>query len=176
MKIEELRTGDILHCRRNTLTAKLIRLFTGGWPSHTATVVECWGQTYVIDAQSDGISPKPIKQWLKKYKYEVIVARPDYTVDSRGYSIRAFSKSGITGYAYASLIFVHPWMALTGSFPHSDPEKDKMVCSEYVAWLNGIKFPYRMTPNDMMNYTKQNNFIHHNLEKKTRKFWIFKNK
>lgn len=157
----KLKTGDILHCRANRLISRLIRLFIKGWSNHTATVVIIWGQTYILEAQRKGVHLIPLDEWIKKYDYEVIVARPNNpNFTEKMFATKALKKVGNTGYAYTSIIFHHPWAVITGKWRHQkrDPEKDKMVCSEYVAWTYGIENAYRFTPRDMMEYTKKKDF------------------
>lgn len=161
-----LYTGDILHCRGKSWLSKAIRWFTKGWCNHTAVVIECWGQPYIVDAQKNGINPKPLEAWLREYNYEIEIARPNVgPKDPRAYSIRAFIKVGLTGYDYNSLIFRHPWAIITGRWAKDqDPNQDKMVCSEYVAWLEQIEKPYRITPKKLRDYTHRGNYSHYDYE------------
>ena len=135
-------------------------------PSLAAVVVEVWGQIYVIDAQKNGVNPKPLESWLREYQYEIIVARPcTGPRDIRTFSIRAFMKVGLTGYDYASLIWRHPWSIITGKWvKDKNPSDKKMVCSEYVAWLYQIEKPYRITPMKLHEYTRRKDFIHSKYE------------
>lgn len=158
----ELKTGDILHCKGKSWLSKAIRWWTkADFANHTAVVVECWGQIYVVDAQKNGINPKPLEAWLREYEYDIIVARPIIgPKDERTFSIRAFLKVGLTGYDYVSLIFRHPWAILTGKWAKTDKTADKMVCSEYVAWLYQIEKPERITPDDLHKITRKGGFVH----------------
>lgn len=156
-----LKTGDILHCSRNTLLAKVIKWFTKSKYSHTATVVECWGQTYIVDSQKAGFQPKPLEHWLKKYKYKVVVARPEIgPKDPKTYAIKTFSKVSVSKYDYFALLIVHPIYALTGKWiAKGDPDRARDICAEIVARLWNIKEPYKMTPQKMYEYTINHNFI-----------------
>jgi hypothetical protein len=157
----ELETGDILHCSRKGIVATLIRKFTKSPISHTAVVVEVWGNTYIIDAQSNGVNLKPFEEWLRKYKYQFIVARPVKPVDEYMFSMKAFLKIGVTGYDFASLLWRHPLAIITGNWRKKyDPTDKSMVCSQYVAYTYGIVDSYRMTPKDMFEWTEKNEFIH----------------
>lgn len=158
-----LQTGDILHCHGKTWVSKAIRWFTKSWVNHTAVVVEVWGHTYIVDAQKNGVNPKPLEAWLKEYNYEIIVARPKTgPKDPRTFSIRAFMKVGLTGYDYNSLIFRHPWAIITKKWARDKDTNDKrMVCSEYVAWLYQVEKPYRITPKKLYDYTKRGEFHHY---------------
>lgn len=158
----KLHTGDILHCHTNRLLGRMISWFTKGWATHTATVVEVWGRTYIVDSQSDGTNARPLEAWLEKYDYDIIVARPNEEVNERKYSVKAFSKIGHTAYDYASLIFRHPWAIITKKWARDkDPNDKRMVCSEFVAWCYNIDKPYRITPKKIHDYTKRHDFTHY---------------
>lgn len=163
---QDLKTGDILHCSRKGVISKLISWFTKSKITHTATVVTVWDQIYIVDAQKDGVNARPLQAWLEEYGYTVIVARNEVIPpDPREYSIEAFSKIGHTGYDFISLLWRHPWAIITGKWgKDKDPDDDRMVCSEYVAWLYDIVDPYRITPKKMHQYTTANNFTHYSLE------------
>lgn len=158
----KMKTGDILHCSRNTLVSRLIMWFTKGKYSHTAVAVECWGQIYIVDAQSDGVQPKPLEHWIKKYKYKVIVARPRTgPKDPKTFCIKAFSRVSVQKYDMVSLLLVHPIYAITGKWlAKGDPNRRADICSEYVARLYNIEDPYKMTPKKMYDYTINLDFIH----------------
>lgn len=77
---EELQTFvqdfDFAFCRSKRPLSVLIRVFTTGKWSHIAHFRKDEnGTVYVVDAQRDGYEPKPLDEWLKRYKYEFIVVR-----------------------------------------------------------------------------------------------------
>lgn len=157
----DLKTGDILHCSRKGIVATLIRKFTKSPISHTAVAIEVWGEMYIIDAQKNGVNLKPLEEWLVKYKYQFIVARPVLGVDEREFSLHAFKKIGVTGYDFASLLWRHPRAIITGTWRKKyDPTDTSMVCSQYVAYCYDILNAYRMTPKDMFDYTSEGGFTH----------------
>lgn len=158
---EKLKTGDILHCHGKGWLSNVISWFTKSYITHSAVVVEVWGQVYVIDAQSNGVNPKPLEAWLKKYKYDIIVARPKVgPKDPRTFSIKAFMKVGLTGYDYKSLIIKQPWSIINKRWQINKDDHSKMICSEYVAWLYQIEKPYRITPAKLYDLTQKGNFFH----------------
>ena len=163
---KDLKTGDILHCNSGRVLSRLIRWFTrSDFANHTAVVVECWGQLYVVDAQKDGTNPRPIEQWYRDFGYQVIVARPNIgPKDPKAFSIKAFTKVGNTAYDFVSLILKYPFWTITGKWKkESDPES-KMFCSEYVAWLWGIENSHRIDPHALMQHTQSStNFKHYEL-------------
>jgi hypothetical protein len=163
---KDLKTGDILHCNSNRLLSKMIRWVTkSNFANHTAVVVECWGQLYVVDAQKDGVNPRPIDQWYKDFSYKVIVARPKIgPKDPKAFSIKAFTKVGNTAYDFASLIVKYPLWAITGKWKKESDPQEKMFCSEYVAWLWQIENSNRIDPHALMQHTSAStNFKHYQL-------------
>ena len=160
----ELKGGDILHCSGNRLISRLIKRFTKSKFSHTAYVVEIWGKIYIIDSQRDGTNPRPLEAWLKKFQYDVIVARKPATPSERKVEyIRAFDKSGNTGYDLVTLFIRQPWKILTGKWAKWLEEKDpeeKMVCSEFVMWVKEVYGNERYTPQMAFDWTEANNYDH----------------
>lgn len=157
----ELRTGDVLHCKGHRLLSKAISFFTKSPITHSAVVIECWGQIYVVDAQKNGVNPKPLKAWLEEYKYDIYVSRPKIgPKDPKTFSIKAFSKVGLIGYDFESLLWKFPISILTGKWgKDKDPNEDKMVCSEYVAWLWQIERSYRITPKRLHELLQRSSFL-----------------
>jgi len=158
---ENLKTGDIIHCRGKRLIPKLIMWATKSTISHTALFIEIWGQPYIIEAQRNGVNVKPWDAWRTKYGYEFLIHRSNDTflqAKIKRFSVRAMSKVGTTGYDFTSLLIRHPWRLITGKWRKRKFEHDKMYCSEYVAWTHGIEHFYRMTPSDLFEYCKMKNF------------------
>ena len=129
---------------------------TNGEVSHTALVTEDWGYIRVIDAQKEGIFPMPLEAWLEKYKYdEITVARPIKEINNKDYHVRAHYHVGRTGYDFVTLLLRHPWNILTGRWFREEMKSKKMTCSEYVAKVFRIKFAFKQTPQDLLEYTKR---------------------
>jgi len=75
-KTNVLKNGDILHCSRNSFMSKAIRFLTRSKKiSHTALVMELEGGLFIADSQMDGTRLRPLKQWLRKFNYDVIITR-----------------------------------------------------------------------------------------------------
>jgi len=62
----ELKSGDILHCYRNTLLSRIICKFTKSKYSHSALVIENWGELFVAGSQYNGTKLRKLKDWKKK--------------------------------------------------------------------------------------------------------------
>ena len=159
--INDLKPGDILHCRGNRLLSKLIMKFTKSRFSHTAIVIECWGQLYVIDAQRNGVNPRPLKEWLKEYGYYFEISRPALDLmetDIKEISIKAFSKVGYTKYDFASLFYYQPRYILTGKWKGkpSETADGRMYCSEYVGWVYNIQNWWKLNPQEIYTYCASN--------------------
>lgn len=156
-EVNQLKTGDILHCFRDTLLSRIIVRLTGGDVSHTAVVVECWDQVYVVDAQKDGVNARPLTEWLKKYKYsKITVARginPMSKNVKKEYSIKAFSMIGHTGYDFVTLLLRFPIAIFTGKWLKERKLTDRMTCSHYVGWLENLRNAEALSPKDIKDYT-----------------------
>ncbi len=155
---EKLKTGDILHCTGSSLLSKLIRKFTKSRYSHTAIVIECWGQPYVVGAQKNGVNVRHYEEWLKEYKYDFIVSRPIFSFKPHQLSIKSFSKVGVTRYDFASLLWYQPKYIITGKWKGKNkPDADKrMYCSEYVAWIYDLPSWWKLSPNEVYQYCINN--------------------
>lgn len=127
--------------------------------SHVALFVEIWGQPYIIDAQKNGVNPKPLFEWQEKYGYNYDVMRPpsDMIKCEKQFSIKAFCKVGLTGYDFMSFIIRHPLRAITGKWKQKRPY-DRMTCSEYPMWVFDVEKAYRMHPGEVEEWCLQNNF------------------
>lgn len=153
----QLKTGDILHCTGARLLARLVMFFTRSKISHTAIVICVWDQLYVIDAQKNGVNPKPLQDWLDYYKYKIKVSRNFSLFNEKNLSIRCFSKVGLTSYDFVSLLFYQPWYLLTERWIGKTKENStkRMYCSEYVGWCLEIENYWELSPEDI--YKLMNN-------------------
>ena len=151
---------DILSCQGSSLISKGIRLFTGSKTTHTAQVVSCWGQLYVVDAQKNGVNPKPYDEWMKKYNYKYIIHRPklkQLKLNEENFNIRAFSKVGVKKYDFFSLVVRQPLFILTGKWIGSKSwNDDKFYCSDYVGWLWYVPKFWQKSPVQLREYLEQN--------------------
>lgn len=158
MNFNRLKTGDILHCTGHGWRSKIIKRVTKSKFSHSAMFIEIWGQPYVIDAQKDGVNVRPFDVWMKEYDYDFIIHRTSGQLDSKELSKRAMTKVGNTAYDFTSLIFKHPIKLLFGFWRMKNNQFEKMTCSEYVAWVYGAGRAYRMSPEDLYQWCRQNGF------------------
>ncbi len=157
----ELKTGDILHCTGYGFISSIIKWLTKSKLSHTACFISIWGQPYIIDAQSKGVSVKPFKAWTDKYVYEYTVSRKK-GLDEKEWALRAMSKVGMTSYDYYNLVIrqviYRLWFKLTGwhLWIKVKSEEHEMVCSEYVAWTHEISEWEKASPEDIYQYCINN--------------------
>lgn len=159
MNPSNYKTGDVFLCTGKSFLSRAIMRVTKSKRSHVALFIEIWGQPYVIDAQKNGVNPKPLKEWQEEYDYNFDVLRPpvEMVQDEKQFSIRAFSKVGLTAYDFMSLIIRHPLRALGNRWKEKRPY-DRMTCSEYVVWVFGAERAYRMHPGEVEEWCLQNNF------------------
>ena len=155
---EQLKIGDVLHCKGTGILSKMIGLFTHSKITHTALYIEVWGQPFIIDSQKDGTNLRPLIEWTKTFQYRYIITRPCFDVNQHNLCIRALSKSGNTRYDFKSLLIRQPIRIITGIFKTKKNEEENMVCSEFVAWCYKIPNSNKITPAELFEYCKANSF------------------
>lgn len=160
LNLENLKTGDVLHCRGKKLISKIIRWATKSQINHTAMFIWLWDEPYIIDAQDNGVNVKPFQKWVDEYHYDFIVQRKPKPIAEKKIATKAMSKVGLTAYDFEGLILKQPIELIAGKW-HKKPanhEQDKMYCSEFVSWVYGLEDSYRMSPKDFLEYCKENNW------------------
>lgn len=156
---EKLVNGDILVCSSNGWLGKQIKRFTKSTTNHTALVINVSGVLMVIDSQKNGTNPKTFENWLSKYAYDYKVFRYHYGNADWGREIRkrALSKSGVTGYDFASLLLWQPWYLLTGKWKGRTKEQaeKRMYCSEFVAWVHEFPNWWTFSPGAVQDFCEK---------------------
>ncbi len=160
LNVDDLKTGDVLHCRGKSLLSKIIRWATNSEINHTALFIWVWGEPYIIDAQDNGVNLKPFNEWIEKYNYNFIIQRRPKAIAEKKIAVKALSKVGLTAYDFEGLVIKQPIELLTGSWnkKNGTHEQDRMYCSEYVAWVYGLEYSYRTSPKDFLDYCNENNW------------------
>ena len=160
LNIDELKTGDVLHCRGKSWLSKAIRWATKSEINHTALFIWIWCEPYIIDAQDNGVNVKPFENWVKEYQYNFIIQRRPKVIAEKKIAVKAMSKVGLTAYDFEGLIIKQPIELLTGKWNKKplNHEQDKMYCSEFVSWVYGIEESYRYSPKDFLDYCEKNNW------------------
>jgi len=161
-----LKTGDILHCTGHSFISKCIKFFTKSQITHSATFISIWGQPYIFDSQKDGTNLRPFAAWQKKYGYEYIATRSPEAIDEEKFAVNAMTICGVTGYDFELFVLRYPILIIkswiTGGkvvMPAEWGENEKMICSESVAWEHGIKNSQDYTPDKLLRYCEQNDWI-----------------
>jgi len=154
--------GDVLHCRRKNLLSRLIRFATRSQFSHTAMIVIMNDQIFVADSQADGTNLRTYQNWMNKYQYEFIVSREiDLPYDEMISALRddrLKSIVGVTGYDFLSLFWYQPRYIISGKWrgKRKDEAKDRMFCSEFVAYVIGMPNWWKASPQALFNYIDTN--------------------
>jgi hypothetical protein len=164
IRVEDIQTGDLLHCRGNGVIAKLISFFTKSKVTHTAVAIRLWGQLYIIDAQRKGIIPRSFYSWCNTYKYKFEVQRNPKFKEEKDFAIKAMSQSG-TDYDFELLLVEYPHKIIAETVKlnlrlrKKFESNDRFICSEYAMWCHGIEQPYKFTPKLVKEYCYKNNWI-----------------
>jgi len=135
MKIEELRTGDILLYRSKGFLPKAIRFFTRGKFNHVSIAVEFWGEMFVAESESKGFVPNKVRESIKGS--DVWVMRYLQPINQRSFAMRITGMLGKHRYDFASLLLFQVWYALTGEWiGKKDKHASKrLYCSEAIAYI-----------------------------------------
>lgn len=144
----QLKSGDILHCRRSTFLSWMIQTLTKSRFSHSALFLIIEGQHFVVDAQKDGVNLRSFDAWMKKYNYQFIVSRCSCGTMNR-VKHNAFQKIGVTAYDFKGLLIKSPIELIFGTWRKEKNAQSKMYCSEFVAWSYDILSSYRISPEEL---------------------------
>ncbi len=152
---------DVLHCKSTGKLGKIIRFITAGRKNHTAYVTEDkWGRLVVIDSQKDGANPRLYEEWLSKYNYTFVIARPNphyYELSEIDKSI--WSKVGLTLYDFKGLL-QHAWYNITGRWVgkrgYEFLDTERRVCSVFLALEFDLPNPHKVSPEKFYKYCEKN--------------------
>lgn len=135
MKIEELKTGDILLYRSKGVLPWLIRLFTNSHVNHAAICVEIWGEMFVAESESKGFVLNKIGDSVRGS--EIWVMRYIKPIDYKSFAVRIASMLGKHRYDFASLLFFQVWYSLTGEWVGKNDKhaSKRLYCSEAIAYI-----------------------------------------
>lgn len=163
MDLSVIKTGDLLHCQGKGFIPKAIAFFTGSKITHTAVAIRIWGQLYVIDAQRQGVFPRPFGTWMAEYDYKFEVQRNPLCEEEKPFAMRAMSKSG-SKYDLELLLAEHPSeiakdeIGINSDINQKFERNDKYVCSEFATWCHKIPESYKFTPKMVKEYADKNNW------------------
>lgn len=168
---KDLKTGDVLHryvpflwYKPKTYIALAIRKFTKCWASHTAMILEVWGQIMVVESDNGKVQIMSFETWVKNC--EITVSRYPFLNDLfiKSLSLNALSKQGSTFYDYESTLVDHFIYKETGVWIGKKDllAERKMNCSEYIAWcfnktLDFYPNWFKILPVELYN---DNRFVH----------------
>jgi len=162
MQLDQIQTGDIIHCRGTRLISRLIMRCTKSEWSHTALAIRIDGKLFIVDAQKDGVNLRPFELWDQKFNYEMLVCRSaqaSYKYSHKYLMERALGKVGVTAYDFETLFIRYPWKLISGKWRNrGDKEDDKMVCSEFIAWTYSIPNWFKMSPRNVYEWCIENRF------------------
>jgi len=180
--ISKLQPGDIILCRGNSVLSKSIQVFMRLYmkklgynkefiearlTNHTATVIDIWGSTYVVEAMGKGIEINPFSEAYghKLDTIKVITPRKKYTAKekkeiSREATELCFNPTryDIANFFYQIYKVVTTKKNKPGKWkgPKGETSKKRLYCSETSAYLankirNGVFEEFwAMNPVDVM--------------------------
>lgn len=165
LEANKLMHGDILHCYSSGFLGKAIQWFTKSRINHTAIVLKINNVTLIADSQANGTNLKTLENWKKKYSYNYMIHRRKVMgAATRAHITRkVFSRMGITGYDFASLLIWQPWYIISGRWKgkkKKEAEK-RMYCSEFAAWVYDVPGWWEKSPQALMDHLNES--YHFNL-------------
>ncbi|MFN5417666.1 MAG: hypothetical protein ACK5B9_11465 [Flavobacteriia bacterium] len=152
MNTDLIQTGDLLHCEGNGIIAKGIKLFTKSKVTHTAVAIRIWGQLFIMDAQNEGVFPRPFNAWMRKYNYKFTVSRSPFHIHEENFAKRMMT---MCGSPYDRDLFLKGYpkeIILKRNLEDSFEGNGKFICSEFAMWCHGVPQPFRYTPKEIVEY------------------------
>jgi len=139
---------EVLHCHGSGILPTLIGFFSKSYYTHSAIRVIEEGETYIYEAQANGVNRKMFKAWVEKYGYKYDVTA--HEIENYQYS-KMLSKQGVTSYDYRSLLVSQPIYLITGWWIGSRGASStkEMYCSEYCAWVLGFPKWWTISPKSL---------------------------
>jgi len=154
MKIEELKTGDVLLYSTNTFLSKAIQWFEKCKYSHASLVFDVWNNKLVSEAERQGLMANDIVTSIGKC--DMLVLRPKFKVNQIDLDLLVAQNLGKHRYNFLKLIVVQAVWQLTHKWILNEGKNDKLkrvICGEWVVYVyytlsKGINFNrwYRDTP------------------------------
>lgn len=151
---DSLKTGDLLICSADRVISKAIKAFTGSKVSHTAHVVKVHGKVLIVEAQMRGVHIITYEEWVKRYGYKYVVARPQHMPNRNDFARDAFSKTSFRNYDIRAILIDFPWFLMTGKWIGEKTEAavlldNKFNCSTLSGYLYKFDNWWKMTPQDI---------------------------
>jgi len=152
-----LKTGDILICKGKSWISRAIMRVTKGTWSHSAIVVECWGEPCIAEAQRRGVNLKDFKTWVDSWGYEYEVFRYKGDFSPKQISVKALAKCGETKYDLKTFFLRIPFRLLFKKHRvkrSQQKQNEKFICSEFTSyvWNIKIKGTHEITPQEQFDY------------------------
>jgi len=135
MRVDELKTGDILLYESNSFFSKSHTLFTKGKVNHVGICLEIWDEMFVAESEIKGFVPNKLMDSIKGN--EIWVMRYIKPIDEKKFAQMITSMLGKHRYDFASLLFFQLWYSLTGNWiGKKDKNASKrLYCSEAIAYI-----------------------------------------
>lgn len=139
MIVSNLKTGDILLYRSNSLLSRLIRYFSGKY-SHAGLVMDSWGKLFIAEADKEGVVANKVEQSIKGC--EILVLRPKYQFDPKTLNQLITSTLGKHEYGFWKLLVVQLVWQVSGKKwwigSNDNHNLKRAICGEYVCYIYHI--------------------------------------
>jgi len=136
MKIEDIKTGDIILYRTNHLLSKLIRFFSKSQWSHSSIVFDSWYKLFAAEADIEGVVPNTIEDSIKDC--EILILRPKFQFEEKPLDQLITSHLGKHRYNFFLLIVVQLIYQLTGKWIAKGDDGDRLkraICGQFNMYI-----------------------------------------
>jgi hypothetical protein len=130
-----IKPGYVLLYRSEKLLSRLIRFFQKSPYHHAGLVIELWGEIFVAESDSHGLTVNRIKDSIKGYTN--IVLQPKFEYDPIKINKFVVPILGKHKYDSMSLLFYQLVYLITGKWIGRKDEhaSKRLYCSEFVAYV-----------------------------------------
>lgn len=130
-----IQPGYVLMYRSEKLLSRLIRFFQKSPYHHTGLVIELWGELFVAESDSHGLTVNKLSDSIKGYK--IVVLKPKFEFDPIVINKFVVPLLGKHKYDVMSLFVYQVIYLITGNWiGRKDTHASKrLYCSEFVAYV-----------------------------------------
>jgi len=130
-----IQPGNILLYRSEKLLSKLIRFFQKCPYHHAGIVVELWGELFVAESNSHGLTVNKLEDSIKGS--QILILQPQFEIDYIQINKFVIPILGKHKYDIMSLLVFQLYYTLTGVWlgKHDEHASKRLYCSEFVAYV-----------------------------------------
>lgn len=161
----QLKNNDVLFCYRDTILSESIRFVDIAEYSHVAIVRIIDGETFIADAQIDGIKLRPYEEWMNKFDYSFTIIRSSRMSERVEKKISQKVMLHL-GKKYDKIgLLMQFWLQIHEMFFRKDAsirtDNEKLYSSEFVASVFNVKY-VDISPQRLYRVFKKREYLEFN--------------